>query len=260
MKYYELGKENQQTFLLLPGTFCTVKSNFSQVIPFLAKEFHVIGVDYDGFDGKETEFTDMITITQKIENFIQKQFHGKIDIAYGSSLGGSSVSLLIQRRNIHIDHVVIGSSDFDQNGKLSAWLKTQLVSALMYPILKSGDMPDWMTSVMKKRHGEEAVEKSEKMISVISTGMKNVSKKTVKNQFYSDLITKIDDNISVSETTVHIFYALQMGEQYRERYVQHFRNPDIIEQDYGHEELLFYPPELWIKELHQHVIDRQRKG
>ena len=35
----------------------------------------------------------------------------------------------------------------------------------MYPILKSGTMPDWMTSVMKKRHGEEAVEKSEKMIS-----------------------------------------------------------------------------------------------
>ena len=120
MKYYELGKENQRTFLLLPGTCCTVKSNFSQAIPFLAKEFHVIGVDYDGFDGKGTEFTDMITITQKIENFIRKQFHGKIDIAYGSSLGGSSVSLLIQRRNIHIDHVVIGSSDFDQNGKLSA--------------------------------------------------------------------------------------------------------------------------------------------
>ncbi len=113
------------------------KIQFSQVIPFLAKEFHVIGVDYDGFDDKETEFTDMITITQKIENFIQKQFHGKIDIAYGSSLGGSSVSLLIQRRNIHIDHVVIGSSDFDQNGKLSAWLKTQIVSTLMSPILKS---------------------------------------------------------------------------------------------------------------------------
>lgn len=67
MKYYELGKENQRTFLLLPGTCCTVKSNFSQVIPFLAKEFHVIGVDYDGFDGKETEFTDMFTDFRKIK-------------------------------------------------------------------------------------------------------------------------------------------------------------------------------------------------
>ena len=67
MKYYEFGKENQQTFLLLPGTCCTVKSNFSQVILFLAKEFHVIGVDYDGFDDKGTEFTGMITVTQKIE-------------------------------------------------------------------------------------------------------------------------------------------------------------------------------------------------
>ena len=42
------------------------------MIPFLAKKFHVIGMDYDEFDDKGTEFTDMITVTQKTENFTRK--------------------------------------------------------------------------------------------------------------------------------------------------------------------------------------------
>ena len=67
MKYYEWGKQHEKTILLLPGTCCNVKCNFSQVIPLLAEYYHVIGVDYDGFDGKGTEFTDMLTVTRKIE-------------------------------------------------------------------------------------------------------------------------------------------------------------------------------------------------
>ena len=89
MKYYELGNQNKKTILLLPGTCCNVKSNFSQVIPLLAVHYHVIGIDYDGFDGKDTEFSDMLTITRKIERFIFKKLNGSVHIVYGSSLGGS---------------------------------------------------------------------------------------------------------------------------------------------------------------------------
>ena len=94
MRYYIYGKNNKKTFLLLPGTCCNVKSNFSQVIPLLAKHFCVIGVDYDGFDGSGREFTSMTDIMRKIEHFVINKLGGNIDIVYGSSLGGSFVGLL----------------------------------------------------------------------------------------------------------------------------------------------------------------------
>lgn len=64
-----------------------------------------------------------------------------------------------------------------------------------------------------------------------------------------NLITPLGDNISAQGTQIHIFYALKMGEKYRKRYLQHFADPDIIEQDYGHEELLFFYPEKWAEEV-----------
>ena len=36
-------------------------------------------------------------------------------------------------------------------------------------------------------------------------------------------------------TQIHIFYALKMGEKYRERYERHFAQPIIHEQDMQHE-------------------------
>ena len=44
-----------------------------------------------------------------------------------------------------------------------------------------------------------------------------------------------------------------MGEKYRERYLKHFDSPDIREQDYGHEELLFFYPEKWFEEFEKCV-------
>jgi pimeloyl-ACP methyl ester carboxylesterase len=249
MKYYELGKQHEKTIMLLPGTCCNVKSNFSQVIPLLAKHYHVIGVDYDGFDGKGTEFPDMLTVTRKIERFIAKMLRGSVHIVYGSSLGGSFVGLLVQRNRIHIDHAVIGSSDLDQSGKVSAWLQTQLLGGAFYQMLKKGQMPKWMIKISEKKMGKEATQKYTAMISGISDAMQTVSKKSMKQQFYSDLVTPLGEKIKANDTTVHIFYALQMGEKYRDRYRLHFADPDMIEQDYGHEELLFFYPEEWVKEI-----------
>lgn len=96
---------------------------------------------------------------------------------------------------------------------------------------------------------KEATQKYAAMISSISDAMKTVSKKSMKQQFYSDLVTPLGEKIKADGTTVHIFYARQMGEKYRNRYPLHFSDPDIIEQDYGHEELLFFYPEEWVKEI-----------
>ena len=72
-----------------------------------------------------------------------------------------------------------------------------------------------------------------------------VTKRSCKNQFYSDLITPLPDKIDVPGTEIHIFYALKMGEKYRIRYKRHFAHPVIHAQNLQHEELLACYPEQW---------------
>ena len=71
MKFYHFGEKDKPVILLLPGTCCHWKLNFGEVIPLLEKDFHVVCVSYDGFDETEdTVFDNMISQTEKIENYI----------------------------------------------------------------------------------------------------------------------------------------------------------------------------------------------
>ena len=74
MKFYESGNETGPEILLLPGTCCHWRANFGTVIPLLEHDFRVACVSYDGFDETEqTVFTDMLTETAKIEEYIQNK-------------------------------------------------------------------------------------------------------------------------------------------------------------------------------------------
>lgn len=99
MKVYTFGDAEKSAVLLLPGTCCHWESNFGQVIPLLASDFRVLCVSYDGFDETErTEFPTMLEETAKIEDWIRANCGGHIRAAYGCSLGGSFVGLLLRAR------------------------------------------------------------------------------------------------------------------------------------------------------------------
>lgn len=252
MKFYEFGKKENPVIFLFPGTCCHWKANFGEVIPLLESSFYVVCVSYDGFDETEdTVFPDMITETKKIEQYIQKKFGGSIFAAYGCSLGGSFVGLLVQRREIHIDHGILGSSDLDQSGVLAAKIKSLIVAPVITGILRKGKIPGLMTKKLEKMPQEEQDYMS-KMLKLFGAGndrMAFVKKESICNQFYSDLVTPLEKGISVSGTTVHCFYAVKMGERYEKRYRQHFKSPDIRRHNLQHEELLMRYPDKWVGEV-----------
>lgn len=252
MKFYTFGLRENPVILLLPGTCCHWKRNFGHVIPLLEQSFHVVCASYDGFDETEnTIFPDMLTETAKIENYIQENYGGSICAAYGCSMGGSFVGLLIQRGNIQIKHGILGSSDLDQSEGLGAKLQSRLVAKVVYGIMQKGKLPGWMQKRLDKKSPEERayMDAMLKMFGVGSQHMNFVKKESIRNQFYSDLVTPLEDCISVAGTTVHIFYAVKMGEQYLARYHQHFRKPDIRRHDMQHEELLMHYPQQWVEEV-----------
>ncbi|MCM1578197.1 MAG: alpha/beta hydrolase [Ruminococcus sp.] len=252
MKFYEYGSKDNPAIFLFPGTCCHWRHNFGEVIPLLEKDFYVVCVSYDGFDETEdTIFPDMLTETEKIEKYIKENFGGSIRCAYGCSLGGSFAGLLVQRKRIHIDHGIIGSSDMDQGAGLSAKLQSILVSRIFHSILQKGKLPGFMSKKLAKMSPSEKAynEKLLDMFGMTSTRMAFVKRESIQNQFYSDLVTPIEKNIGVRGTTVHCFYAEKMGEKYLARYREHFKDPDIRRHNLQHEELLICYPEKWAEEV-----------
>lgn len=242
MKFEEFGKEDAKTLLLLPGTACTWQLNFKEVIGELAARYHIIAVNYDGFEGDPSViFTDMLTVTEKIEDYVIRNHKGRVDGAYGSSLGGSFVGLLIQRKRIHISHGFLGGSDLDQGGKLTARLLTMIVAPMLSGACTSEKKRESMKAKLQKKgalgDGDGALEFANAFVD----NMKNLNPKTISREFYSDYITPLEDDIHVEGTKVHVVYALKMGEKYRKRYLQHFRDPDIREFDMKHEVWLYDP-------------------
>ena len=240
MQFTEFGNQEGKTLLLLPGTACTWQLNFKNVVDDLAAKYHIIAVNYDGFEGDPNVlFTDVPTVTEKIEDYILEHHGGRVDGAYGSSLGGSFVGLLIERQRIHIDHGFIGSSDLDQGGKLTARLLTMIVGPMLSGACKSEKKRAKLKAKLQQKGAIGDGDKSLDFANDFIDNMKTLHPKTISRQFYSDYVTPLANDIHVEGTTVHIIYALQMGEKYGRRYRQHFRDPDIREFDMKHEVWLY---------------------
>ena len=226
MKVYEFGDKNKPGIMLFPGTCCYWKSNFGHVLENLQEHFYTMVVSYSGFDETEnTTFISELDEVEKVEAYIKNKFDGKIFAAYGCSLGGSLVSLLVGRQNIHIDHAIIGSSDMDQAPKWLAKIETAIMIPLFSPFI-TGKNDCFLSKKMDQRlqKGGESAEYTKKFLKIMGVGsgidLSFISKESMKNQFCTDLYTKVGEKIHVPGTTIHVFYAKKMGEKYLDRYLK----------------------------------------
>ena len=247
MKVYPFGDSSKPSIMLFPGTCCYWKTNFGHVLDGLQQHFYTLVVSYSGFDDTENStFISELDEVEKVEAYIKTQLGGKLFAAYGCSLGGSFVSLLVSRRNVHIDHAIIGSSDMDQAPKWLAELETALMMPLFYPLL-TGNGGGLLKKVFERKmnSGNDSTEYMQRFMELMGSGsgidFSFISKESMRNQFCTDLYTKVGEHIQAPGTTIHVFYALKMGEKYRKRYLKYFADPDICEFDLQHEELLLDP-------------------
>ncbi len=234
MQFDEMGLKDGKTLMLLPGTACDYQTNFGTVLDRLAAKYRLICVNYDGFDGSDAIFPDILTVVEKIEQHVIKNHGGRLDGAIGSSLGSTFVGQLIQRQNIHLDHGIFGSPDLDQSGKCSAWLQSKLV----VPLLTS------FTGSEKKREKSKQklvkfFEMSDETADKFMDCFAKFKPESIRNEYYTDLLTWLEDDIHVEHTKAHFIYANKMGEKYRKRYLKYFREPEIREFDMQHEQWLF---------------------
>ena len=74
MQFDDMGLMTGKVLFLLPGTAYDYQTNFRSVLDRLADKYHLVCVNYDGFDGSNLIFPDMITVTEKIEQYITDHF------------------------------------------------------------------------------------------------------------------------------------------------------------------------------------------
>lgn len=234
MQFDEMGNMDGKVLFLLPGTACDYQTNFASVLDRLGEKYHLVCVNYDGFDGSGSVFPDMITVTEKIERYIKEHFDGRIDGAIGSSLGSSFVGQLIQRKNVHVDHGIFGSPDLDQSGRFSAWLQSKLVVPLLTSFTKNEKKRNKTREKLKG-----FFEMNDETVDRFMACFSKFSPESIKNEYYTDLLTWLDDDIHVEHTKAHFIYATKMGEKYLNRYKQHFRDPEIHAFEMQHEQWLF---------------------
>ena len=234
MNFCEMGNMAGKTLMLLPGTCCDWQTNFGTVIDDFSKEYHLICVNYDGFDGTDEIFPDMLTVTEKIEKYIIENNNGRIDGAIGSSLGSSFVGQIVLRQNVHIDHAIFGSPDLDQSGKLAAKLQSMLVVPILTSFTK-GEKKRNKTKQKLKKFFLMSDETAENFMNCFA----KFNPESIRNEYYTDLLTHLEDDIDVENTRAHFIYANKMGKKYLKRYKKYFHNPDIREFDMQHEQWLF---------------------
>lgn len=234
MQFDEMGLESGKVLFLLPGTACDYQTNFGTVLERLGEKYHLVCVNYDGFDGSDSIFPDMLTVTEKIEQYITENHGGRIDGALGSSLGASFAGQLLQRQKVHIDHGIFGSPDLDQCGRFPAWLQSKLVVPLLTGFVKNEKK---RAKTREKLIGffEMDEETADRFLSCFV----KFAPESIKNEYYTDLLTWLDEDFHAEGTKVHFIYANKMGEKYLKRYRKYFRDPEIREFPMQHEQWLF---------------------
>ena len=107
MDFKSFGNNDLPSLLLIPGLGVSYEI-FRPLIGMLDDRFHVITVQVDGFTlNSHTEFTSIDEQARQVIKYIQEDFGGHLDIAYGLSLGGKILSRILERNEVVIEHAIL---------------------------------------------------------------------------------------------------------------------------------------------------------
>lgn len=110
MDFHVYGSQGQLTLLLLPGLGVSHEI-FLPLIERLQDRFSIIAAGVDGFlIGKPSRFTSVDDQAAQVGRYVQKHLSGRLDVAYGLSLGGKILSRVMERNEIVIDHAIMDAA------------------------------------------------------------------------------------------------------------------------------------------------------
>ena len=110
MNFNVFGNKNAPTLMLIPGLGVSYEI-FIPLINLIENDFQIIAVEVDGFVlGKHTQFTSVDDQAVQIINYVKENYDGRLDCAYGLSLGGKILSRVLEREEMVINHAILDAA------------------------------------------------------------------------------------------------------------------------------------------------------
>ncbi|MCM1159316.1 MAG: alpha/beta hydrolase [Bacteroidales bacterium] len=177
MEAKEFGKGHNRKVLLIPGNMMSWRQ-FENVIPILEKNFHVIAVSTDGYDGM-TEFTTTEKAAENIEAYIADNLGSHVNLVFGESFGSATTGLLFHRQRVKIDSIIMNGPQYMNLGFLTGLLK-RMIPKNQYRLIrkvKSGRESGKMPLMLKLyTHADDA-----NMLKMFEAMPDNITLKTLQN-------------------------------------------------------------------------------
>lgn len=110
MTFKVYGEKGRPGLLLIPGLGVSYEI-FLPLIELLKDKFCIVAVGVDGFLlGQESSYTSIDDQATQAIKYIQENYDGHLDAAYGISLGGKILSRILERNQIVIDHAIMDAA------------------------------------------------------------------------------------------------------------------------------------------------------
>ena len=141
MKFFEFGKENEKTLMILCGYLAKWSPGLMPFVHEAEKQYHVIVQAYDGFneDEPQTVFKSVMDEARKAADFISEKLDGRVDVLYCISLGGMVGNEIIFDRRIKVHtfiadgYTIMPMPNF--RSELVKKLYIKCYSAIIYSVL-----------------------------------------------------------------------------------------------------------------------------
>lgn len=176
MEVQEFGIENSRKIVLIPGNMMCWRQ-FENVIPLLEKDFHVIAVSTDGYDGSgKTTFTTAEASAEKLEGDIREHLGGEIKLVFGESFGCATAGMLFHRQQVKVDALIMNGPQYMKLGLLTGLMAAIIPRnqhRLLYNIQTRKRLP-WLLKLYTRTDDE-------KLLAQFRNVPPNISFATLKN-------------------------------------------------------------------------------
>lgn len=247
MEIHEVGKENEKVIVLIPGTMMCWKQ-FSEIIPFLAGEYHVIAVSTDGFDGnKNTTFTTAKDAAHKLAEYIKKNIGDEIELVFGESFGSATALMMFHAQEIHINSLIMNGPQYFDFGILTKPIMN-IIPKNQYRYLKkmskakSGGKIPLIMKLFTRTSDENMLEMFAKMPDNISLDTLSNCTSEAKKLYKEMEIFDVNEKAKVS-----VWYGQK--EPNMKKAIEKIRKiyPNMVDHPFegmGHGEIIAYPERM----------------
>ncbi len=110
MNFQTFGNIKAPTLLLIPGLGVSYEI-FLPLIRLMEDKFRIIAAEVDGFTlGKNTCFSSVDDQAAQVIDYVKNNYSGRLNCAYGLSLGGKILSRILERNEIVIGHAILDAA------------------------------------------------------------------------------------------------------------------------------------------------------